>query len=372
MAKDTPKKIRKAASLLFAERWFETVSVVEICRQADVSNGVFYRYYKNKTELVKDLLDEFMALFSESLDAIGGDSVEERLSSFIQAVFDVGTSYTNLVTIFREGQYRFPEYEEQLRQIYTKCCESIYQRPVSEAEYLYVVAGLRFNSTRALYNGMSRHPELIARFISRGIFEGDVFDENALNIPETFPVLERAYPRESRESLMTVGMDLFGEKGYHSIGVSDIASKADLAVGTFYTYFKSKEIFVSEIIELIGKQTRHYLSSQAKTYGSRLEQEVHGVWHFLSYFSNHTEYYEIIREAEFIAKAQVRKYYDDFEAGYMNNLDISDREIRKVASNFLMGIAHYTGIEVLMTKRITEIPRFLGELAKLMQNGINP
>ena len=48
MAKDTPDKIRRAALKLFSTRWFETVSIAEICREAEVSNGVLYRYYSNK------------------------------------------------------------------------------------------------------------------------------------------------------------------------------------------------------------------------------------------------------------------------------------------------------------------------------------
>jgi AcrR family transcriptional regulator len=84
MAKDTPDKIRRAALQLFSTRWFETVSIAEICREAEVSNGVFYRYYSNKGELVRDLLDEFLAQFEAELQAIDGDSPDQRLGEAVR------------------------------------------------------------------------------------------------------------------------------------------------------------------------------------------------------------------------------------------------------------------------------------------------
>ena len=38
----TLEKLIDASRDLFSSKWFETVSVAEICREAGVSNGVFY------------------------------------------------------------------------------------------------------------------------------------------------------------------------------------------------------------------------------------------------------------------------------------------------------------------------------------------
>jgi len=44
----TKDRLIESALESFSERWYETVSVAEICRNANLSNGVFYRYFKDK------------------------------------------------------------------------------------------------------------------------------------------------------------------------------------------------------------------------------------------------------------------------------------------------------------------------------------
>ncbi|MFW5689765.1 MAG: TetR/AcrR family transcriptional regulator [Spirochaetota bacterium] len=370
MVTETPSKIRDAALSLFSRHWFETVSVAEVCREAGVSNGVFYRYHRSKGDLVRALLEEFLELFERELSAIEGDTVPERLGSLFSKVFNAGVGYAPLVTVYREGQYRFPEYEGRLRAIYSDACERVFGRVVSEAEYLYAISGLRFNSTRAIYDGLPRRPELLVRFVLDGVFPSPGDDTPRVEVPAEFPLVIEEAPTDSRSRFLQSGMRLIGRRAYHEIGVADIARETGLAVGTFYTYFSSKEEFLAEIVEQIGRRTRRYLSRQARTHASRLEQEAYGVWHFLSYFNGHPEYYSIVREAEFVAKPWVRRYYDAFEAGYMENLRIDDPVTRRIAANFLMGLSHYVGIEALLNDRITDIPGFIAELTTLMCTGV--
>ena len=371
----TPEKIRNAALELFSGRWFETVSVAEVCRAAGVSNGVFYRYYRGKEELVRALVDEFLTVFESEVTGIEGDTLDTRLLNLFTAVFNAGVHTTPMVTLFREAQYRFPEYEERLRDIYRRSCREVFGRPVSEAEYLYAISGLRFNSTRAIYDGVDRRADLIARFVLDGVFPDATGSGDAtprVVVPSEFPAIEEEEPADSRGRLIRNGMRLIGERAYHEIGVADIARETGLAVGTFYSYFSSKEEFLSVIVEQIGRQTRRYLSTQARTHATRLDQEAYGVWHFLSYFNGHPEYYSLVREAEFVAKPWVRRYYDAFEAGYMENLPFADEAERRVAANFLMGLSHYVGIEALLNRRILDIPAFIAELTTLMRTGVQP
>lgn len=369
---ETPTKIRDTALKLFSNRWFETVSVAEICREAGVSNGVFYRYHAGKEDLVRALVEQFLTIFEAELAGIDGATLEERLLSLFTAVFNAGLHNSAMVTLFREAQYRYPEYEDRIRDVYTRSCREVFGRPVSEAEYLYTVSGLRFNSTRAIYDGLERRADLIARFVLDGIFPNAIDAAARVTVPAVFPTIAEPEPADSRERLIRNGIKLIGRRAYHEIGVGDIARETDLAVGTFYTYFSSKEEFLAVIVEQVGRRTRRYLSEQARTHTTRLEQEAYGVWHFLSYFNRHPEYYSIVREAEFVAKPWVSRYYDAFEAGYMENLEIEPEDERRVAANFLMGLSHYVGIEALLNRRIPDIPSFIAELTGLMCTGVKP
>ena len=231
------------------------------------------------------------------------------------------------------------------------------------------------STVRDIDDGVDRRADLIARFVLDGVFPDAADSSDAIPrvvVPSEFPAIEEEEPADSRGRLIRNGMRLIGERAYHEIGVADIARETGLAVGTFYSYFSSKEEFLSVIVEQIGRQTRRYLSRQARTHATRLEREAYGVWHFLSYFNGHPEYYSLVREAEFVAKPWVRRYYDAFEAGYMENLPFADEAERRVAANFLMGLSHYVGIEALLNRRILDIPAFIAELTTLMCTGVQP
>ena len=57
--------------------------------------------------------------------------------------------------------------------------------------------------------------------------------------------------RRTRNQLVRGAKKVFEEKGYHNTRIADITTAADTAIGTFYTYFESKEeIFRVLLIEL--------------------------------------------------------------------------------------------------------------------------
>lgn len=54
--------------------------------------------------------------------------------------------------------------------------------------------------------------------------------------------------QEIREKLIAVGYDLIREMGLKKMKVSIIAERADIATGTFYHFFESKEAYVEVLI----------------------------------------------------------------------------------------------------------------------------
>lgn len=371
MAKDTRSKIFKVAVELFSKRQVGSVSIAEICRMAAVSNGVYYRYFKNKEELFRAIIDEFLIYFDEELSNINGFSVEEKLYSFINTIINVTREKHNEISIFREGQYRLYGYEDTLRYLYIRSAEFVFERTISEVEYLYIVSGLRFCSIRTQNNNMSIMPETLRDFILHGVFPGFAFNSDNFVIPSCFNSPPEIPVESSYEKLIQCGIFQFGKWGFHEVTVADISRQCGLAVGTFYSHFESKEQFLNTIVLYIGEKTRHYLSEMVNSNGNRLEQEIFGIWYFLNYFDKRLEYYSIVREAEFVGKEVVREYYDSFEHGYLRNLSCVSEDNRVCAANFLIGLSHYTGIEVLHRKRIKDVPLFINNLSLLLKNGIN-
>jgi AcrR family transcriptional regulator len=60
--------------------------------------------------------------------------------------------------------------------------------------------------------------------------------------------------RDRRDTLLKIGERLFSEHGYRDVSIKDITAAAGLGMGSFYTYFSTKEAFYSEILDGIEKR----------------------------------------------------------------------------------------------------------------------
>ncbi|MDO5089369.1 MAG: TetR/AcrR family transcriptional regulator, partial [Leptotrichiaceae bacterium] len=80
----TREKIINSSIELFSSKPFENVSILEICKNADVSNGIIYKYFKNKEEIYKFLLSEVILRINSHLSKIEGNNIEERLKDFVK------------------------------------------------------------------------------------------------------------------------------------------------------------------------------------------------------------------------------------------------------------------------------------------------
>lgn len=366
MARDTANRLREAALALFSERWYEVVSVAEICRTAGVSNGVFYRYFSTKEELFFSLLESFLEKFARDLDEIDGPTLEERVRRFVSVVAGAARRYAGEVAVFREGQYRFPRFEQRLRNLYVRTVERVYRRRISEVEYLYLLSGLRFIATRSLMHDLAIDYDLLVRLIMTGVF--DATGERV----ELVTAEDPGEPTQdsARERFFHAAVDLIARHGFFAVQVVDIARAAGYSVGSFYKTFRSKESFFADLVHEIGHLTRHHLSAQLDPASSRWRQEVKGMWNFLHYFGKRPTYYEIVREAEFVVPESVRAYYDAFEHGYAARLTGFPPGQRSLVANFLMGLSHYLGIETLLQGSVADTREAVLELGRLLTTGI--
>lgn len=364
-------KLLEAARDLFSQKWYETVSVVEICRKANLSNGVFYRYFKNKEEIFLKILNEIVVYYENGFSTIYGKNIDERMNKFLETVVKSGVGdYKKDIVIFREGQYRYHQYEEHLRNLYAKGISNVFLRETTPAEELYISGISRFVVIRYIFNNLKYNKEDLKKIIFKGIF-----DQEIKNFSQIFDTSELKYPEypngdSTKTKLIYSGIKLFGNQGFYKTDVHDIAKNAGYSAGTFYLYFESKESFLSEIVDIIGKITRRFLTINMKKELNRAENELRGIFLFLKYFEENSEFYEIVRESEFVLKDTSHKYYERFEKGYIENLEHIKLKDKKLIANSLMGISHYTGIDKIFLKRIDDVESFLIELSNYITNGV--
>ncbi|NRB62444.1 MAG: TetR family transcriptional regulator C-terminal domain-containing protein [Saprospiraceae bacterium] len=58
----------------------------------------------------------------------------------------------------------------------------------------------------------------------------------------------------NKEDILLTGLYLIRRQGYHNTGVSDILQRSGIPKGSFYNFFKSKEDFTVQLLELYGQR----------------------------------------------------------------------------------------------------------------------
>jgi AcrR family transcriptional regulator len=347
-ARTTEARLIETAISLFARKWYGIVSVAEICRDAGLSNGVFYKYFDNKEDLFRRILVRVLDMIRQAIERAGGTGPHERFRNFVDAIVDFSADHRDLVSVFREGQYRFFEYEHELVAIYQRGLGMALGREARTSEYLFALGGIRFCAIRRALQGIAISVDDLHRILRGGLFRGMSFDPAAVFGGSAQP-LPVALEEGARERLLAAGRRLIGEKGYFATNIHEITTASGLSVGAFYTYFASKDAFYAEIIRLVGHEVRAFIAGNLAPAGfpplNRLERELRGLWLWLVYLTRDRNCYAIVREAEFVLPAAVRDYYGAFVEGYRKNPEGNGDAEPTTAIEFLLGIAHYLGLE---------------------------
>lgn len=116
--------------------------------------------------------------------------------------------------------------------------------------------------------------------------------------------------RKTLRKLLDAAAKEFGEKGFHEASISGITRRAGTALGSFYTYFDSKdEIFRALVKDMSGQVAAH--AGKAVTPGlAPFDIERAALRAFLEFACDNKEIYRIIDEAEFVDPASFREHYE--------------------------------------------------------------
>jgi len=345
------------------------VSVAEICRNASLSNGAFYRHFKNKEEIFCAILDLVVHKIDSALKPLANMPRQDRFPALIAIIYDFSQEYTPLVRVFREGQYRFFKYERALKEVYGHAFSVVLGHDPTVAEYLFAFAGLRFSAIRAALHQIPVSVGSLSGIIGNGLFRPQPINWTRIFSTSITPLPIELLP-DSRAMLLAEGRKLFGEKGYFETNIHEVTSKADLAIGSFYRYFESKEAFYKEVIREVGRDVRHFITLNLGNGLNRLERELRGLWLFILFLSMDRNCYNIVREAEFVLPSEVRDYYDAFHRGYLRREDAALSCESTTCIEFMLGVAHYLGIEIIFDNSPETARHVIEEIGKLYMHGL--
>ena len=156
--------------------------------------------------------------------------------------------------------------------------------------------------------------------------------------------------RRTLRQLLDAAADEFGEKGFHEASISQITQRAGVAIGSFYTYFDSKEEVFTALVRDLSAQVRDYVAPRISSQANQLDAEREGQQAFLEFAQAHKEIYRIIDEAEFVDPATYREHYTSTATRIAARLDAAQArgEISAGSSEIrawaLMGMNVFLGL----------------------------
>src|SRR5947209_3808291 len=102
----------------------------------------------------------------------------------------------------------------------------------------------------------------------------------------------------------------FGERGFSDSSIVGITQRAGVALGTFYTYFDSKEALFQALVRDMSEQVRNTAAPAFNEYPHALDAARRGLELFLKFAREHRDVYRIIDEAEFVDPTAYREHYE--------------------------------------------------------------
>ena len=114
----------------------------------------------------------------------------------------------------------------------------------------------------------------------------------------------------TRRKLLDAAAAEFAENGFHAGSISAITRRAGAALGSFYTYFESKDAIFRALVTDMSEAVRLAAREAIELTMPPLEIERAALAAFLAFAAEHKELYRIIDEAEFVDPASYRQHYE--------------------------------------------------------------
>ena len=122
-------------------------------------------------------------------------------------------------------------------------------------------------------------------------------------------------PRTARgektlRKILDAALAEFGTRGFSESSIVGITTRARVALGTFYTYFDSKDAVFAALVRDMSAQVRDHVAPAFDGASDALDAEARALAAYLDFVGGHKEVYRIIDEAEFVDPAGFRTHYE--------------------------------------------------------------
>ena len=161
---------------------------------------------------------------------------------------------------------------------------------------------------------MKLEPAFNLRILALGSYRGrmgEIVDETV----QFSRASDGKAPRTARgertlRKILDSARDEFGERGFGETSIVAITQRAGVALGTFYTYFDSKEAVFGAVVRDMSAQVRDFVAPAFKDATDALDGERRALEAFLNFAREHRDVYRIVDEAEVVEPEAYREHYE--------------------------------------------------------------
>lgn len=185
----------------------------------------------------------------------------------------------------------------------------------------------------------------------------------------------------TKERLFRATAKVVGEHGYANAMIARITGEAEVALGTFYNYFESRQDLFDQLLPALGAELLGFIHARTSTIEDPRERERQGFIAYFDFLKLRPEFYRILYEAEVFAPEAYQRHMSVISSSYVRLLErafdrgqlslSSKSEIEPVVFS-LMAARQYLCMQyVRRNGRISDLPEWVvGAYMALVSNGI--
>jgi len=184
--------------------------------------------------------------------------------------------------------------------------------------------------------------------------------------------------RRTLRAILDAAAVEFGERGFHEASISGITRRAGVALGSFYTYFDSKDSVFRALVRDMSAQVRDHVGPGVRAATDAIAAERAGLEQFVGFVRRHKEIYRIIDEAEFVDPASYRLHYattaerivERLRAGAQRG-ELRD-DVSEVHAWAVMGMNVFLGLRYGVWDEDRPVDEVADTIADFLRRGLSP
>jgi AcrR family transcriptional regulator len=264
--RDRKERILVAAAARFGAAGFRATAVEDVAADVGITAAAIYRHFGSKDEILASVLDEAVQALLDASERAPGDGADgessddgpdhtlraltrtmlgfasERTPFYASYVRERGRLSGRAQTAARRAEARLTE---RWREAVAEAGIALDQQRV-DLRLTSVLTALREMSLSAESGDLQRHRDLVTDAIV-GVWRAPTSDD-----PAPTPAAP-GYPRPAlrNQQILEAALALFRERGFHDVGMDDIAASVGMAASGIYRFYPSKADILLDAYDLV-------------------------------------------------------------------------------------------------------------------------